>query len=73
MTQLLSLSKSIFGNHTKTTDLEPIQEQGIASNTNNKVVDLYQSLRQLTVNLWDACIEARTMQAAHFRKHNNFE
>jgi hypothetical protein len=63
MTQLLSLFNQVFGNQSKSNDLEQfIQNQNYISNFKKSLNDL--------VEAW---IEARSEQAKYYSKHSHIE
>jgi hypothetical protein len=65
MTQLLSLLNQVFGNQTKSNDLEqsmPLKDLQAVKSIKNAFLDIY-----------DAWIEARLAQAKHYKKSSHIE
>ena len=65
MTQLLSLLNQIFGNQTKSNDLE---QSSPATG-----LQTVKTIKHAFLDVYDAWIEARLEQAKHYNKHNHIE
>jgi hypothetical protein len=65
MTQLLSLLNQVFGNQTKSNDLE---QSSPATG-----LQTVKAIKKAFLDVYDAWIEARLEQAKHYNKHSHIE
>jgi hypothetical protein len=65
MTQLLSLFNQVFGSQPKSNDLEKYATP--------KGLQAFKSIKQASLELYDAWIEARLEQAKYYSKHSHIE